>query len=54
MVSSVEIKGRVKSLATLIHEDYLNERPVMVCVLKGANPVRYRIELHGHSSLAKP
>jgi hypothetical protein len=39
MISRSEISDRVKSLAASIHADYGSERPVMVCVLKGANPV---------------
>ena len=41
MISRAEILDRVQELALLIHEDYINERLVMVCVLKGANPVSY-------------
>jgi hypoxanthine phosphoribosyltransferase len=38
MITRKEIQNRIKILAQLIHEDYAGERPVMVCVLKGANP----------------
>jgi len=38
MITNKEIKDRVRSLAQSIHQDYGRERPVMVCVLKGANP----------------
>lgn len=38
MITQKEIRDRIKVLAALIHDDYGNERPVMVCVLKGANP----------------
>lgn len=39
MITRQEILDRVKILARLIHEDCGKERPVMVCILKGANPV---------------
>lgn len=38
MITSNEIQDRIKIMAQVIHEDYKKERPVMVCVLKGANP----------------
>lgn len=34
-----EIVERAKALAELIHKDYKGKRPVLLCVLKGANPV---------------
>lgn len=34
------ILDRVAALAKLIHDDYKGRRPVLLCVLKGANPVR--------------
>ena len=40
MISKDEIMQAVRSLANQINEDYKDCRPVMVCVLKGANPVR--------------
>lgn len=38
MISKDEIKEAVRSLANQIKADYKGCRPVMVCVLKGANP----------------
>ena len=38
MISKEEIKEVVRSLAVQINEDYRGCRPVIVCVLKGANP----------------
>lgn len=38
MITNKEIRDRITALARLIHEDYENERPVLVCVLKGATP----------------
>ena len=39
MITNKEIRERIKVMAESIHEDYgRKERPVMVCVLKGANP----------------
>jgi len=38
MISKDEIMEVVRSLANQINEDYKGCRPVMVCVLKGANP----------------
>lgn len=42
MISRDEIMQAVRSLANQITKDYKDKgcRPVMVCVLKGANPVR--------------
>ena len=40
LISRDEIMTVVQSLANQIKEDYKGYRPVMVCVLKGANPVR--------------
>ena len=40
MISKDEIMESVRSLANQIKEDYKGCRPVIVCVLKGANPVR--------------
>jgi hypoxanthine phosphoribosyltransferase len=37
MISRQEILDCVKVLAEKIHKDYAGERPVIVCVLKGAN-----------------
>mmetsp|Transcript_28420 Transcript_28420/g.40209 ORF Transcript_28420/g.40209 Transcript_28420/m.40209 type:complete len:225 (+) Transcript_28420:764-1438(+) len=37
MLTREEILNKVKLLADTIHEDYKGKRPVMVCVLKGAN-----------------
>jgi hypothetical protein len=45
MISKDEIKEAVRSLANQIKADYKGCRPVMVCVLKGANPVRLSIKL---------
>lgn len=38
MISREEIMEVVRSLANQIKEDYTTCRPVMICVLKGANP----------------
>lgn len=38
MIDSAEIRGRVKGLAILVHEDYKGRRPVLLCTLKGASP----------------
>jgi len=38
MISKEEITKAVRSLASQINDDYRGCRPVMVCVLKGANP----------------
>jgi hypoxanthine phosphoribosyltransferase len=38
MLSRPEIKSAVQAVALKIHEDYAGIRPVLVCVLKGANP----------------
>jgi len=38
LISSVEIKSRVRALAALVHRDYKGKRPVLVCTLKGACP----------------
>lgn len=38
MITQQEIKDRIKVIAKIIHQDYGKERPVFVCVLKGANP----------------
>jgi hypothetical protein len=57
MISRSEISDRVKSLAASIHADYRSERPVMVCVLKGANPVSDndpRIKCVGCTSIPFP
>jgi len=40
MVSHEEIRSRIRELAELIHKDYEGTRPVMLCTLKGACPVR--------------
>eukprot|EP00562_Extubocellulus_spinifer_P006500 CAMPEP_0178517592 /NCGR_PEP_ID=MMETSP0696-20121128/25775_1 /TAXON_ID=265572 /ORGANISM="Extubocellulus spinifer, Strain CCMP396" /LENGTH=238 /DNA_ID=CAMNT_0020148037 /DNA_START=96 /DNA_END=812 /DNA_ORIENTATION=- len=37
MISNKDILERTKTLAKLINEDYQGERPVFVCVLKGAS-----------------
>jgi hypothetical protein len=42
MITQSEILNRIKVLAHVIHEDYKGQHPVMVCVLKGANPVSSR------------
>lgn len=39
MITKGEILQRTKELAKMINEDYGEVRPVLVCVLKGANPV---------------
>jgi hypoxanthine-guanine phosphoribosyltransferase len=41
MLTKQEILARIKALAELIHADYQGIRPVMICILKGASPVRY-------------
>jgi hypoxanthine-guanine phosphoribosyltransferase len=41
MINREEIIDRVSALAKMIQEDYKGRRPVMVCVLKGASPVRF-------------
>eukprot|EP00978_Attheya_sp_CCMP212_P047282 scaffold421295_cov60-Attheya_sp.AAC.1 len=38
MISYDDIIARTAQLARLINEDYKNERPVLICVLKGASP----------------
>jgi len=38
MITNKEIRDRIKVIAATISQDYRKERPVMVCVLKGANP----------------
>lgn len=40
MISNDAILARTKKVAELINEDYKNERPVFVVVLKGASTVR--------------
>ena len=45
MISKDEIMESVRSLANQIKEDYKGCRPVIVCVLKGANPVRLSTKL---------
>eukprot|EP00561_Arcocellulus_cornucervis_P009727 CAMPEP_0185806486 /NCGR_PEP_ID=MMETSP1322-20130828/4462_1 /TAXON_ID=265543 /ORGANISM="Minutocellus polymorphus, Strain RCC2270" /LENGTH=239 /DNA_ID=CAMNT_0028502575 /DNA_START=19 /DNA_END=738 /DNA_ORIENTATION=- len=37
MIENTKIMNRCKEVAKLINEDYRNERPVFVCVLKGAS-----------------
>lgn len=39
MIKRDAILSRVQELAQLIHADYQGRRPVLLCVLKGANPV---------------
>ena len=39
MISREEIMEVVRSLANQIKKDYKSCRPVMICILKGANPV---------------
>ena len=39
-VTREEVLERTKVIAKLIHDDYAGRRPVMLCVLKGASPVR--------------
>jgi hypoxanthine-guanine phosphoribosyltransferase len=39
MISYDDIVARTAQLAKLINEDYKDERPVLICVLKGASPV---------------
>ena len=41
MIDRAEIIERASALAKLIQEDYKGRRPVMLCVLKGASPVRF-------------
>jgi len=38
LISSEEIQGKVKELATTLSEEYKEEFPLLVCVLKGAMP----------------
>lgn len=38
MISRPELLAAVTAVAKKIHEDYAGIRPVLVCVLKGANP----------------
>lgn len=38
VLTSQEIRDRVKALASLVHEDYKDCRPVLLCTLKGASP----------------
>jgi hypothetical protein len=44
MINRDEIIDRASALAKLIQEDYKGRRPVMLCVLKGASPVRFDTE----------
>ncbi len=41
MIKRDMILARVRDLAQSIHKDYQGRRPVILCVLKGANPVRF-------------
>jgi hypoxanthine phosphoribosyltransferase len=36
MISNATIHQRITKLASLIHHDYQNQRPVLICTLKGA------------------
>lgn len=38
LIGHEEIRARVKDLAALLHKDYADTRPVMLCTLKGACP----------------
>jgi hypoxanthine-guanine phosphoribosyltransferase len=40
LIKREEIVNRAEGLAKLIQNDYKGKRPVLLCVLKGANPVR--------------
>ena len=40
LITRKEILERIAILAKLIHKDYKGRRPVFLCVLKGATPVR--------------
>jgi len=40
LVTRKEILERTATLAEFIHKDYKGRRPVFLCVLKGATPVR--------------
>ena len=40
LITREEILSRTASLAELVHKDYKGRRPVFLCVLKGAAPVR--------------
>lgn len=42
MLTKQEILARIKALAETIHEDYAGVRPAMICILKGASPVRIK------------
>ena len=39
MIKREELLARASALAQQIRDDYKGGRPVLVCVLKGANPV---------------
>ena len=48
MISNEDIRNRVRELAELIHKDYDGIRPVMICTLKGACPVRFWVPWKRH------
>lgn len=43
MISYDDIVARTAQLAKLINEDYKDERPVLICVLKGASPFFHQL-----------
>lgn len=43
MIKHDDILLRVQALAEQIHKDYSGCRPVLICVLKGANQVRFSL-----------
>lgn len=47
LITREEIVERAEALAKLINNDFKGKRPVLLCVLKGANPVRI-IALHSY------
>ena len=50
LITKKEILDRIAILAELIHKDYKGKRPVFLCVLKGATPVRVRVDVYLHVS----
>ena len=43
LITRKEILERTATLAEFIHKDYKGRRPVFLCVLKGATPVRIHV-----------
>lgn len=51
MISNEDIRDRIREIAKQIRYDYKGIRPVLLCTLKGACPVRYAYLFH-YGSLA--